>query len=264
MAGRTVLVTGATSGIGLEAARKLAQMGARVVLGARNPARASAVALEITRRGGAAEVLPVDLASFESTREAAARFSASHERLDVLVNNAGTAVARREVTADGHERTWQTNFLGQFLLTRLLIPALRRAPKPRVVNVGSDAHRTGKLEWDNLELEKGYGGYRAYANTKLALALFTRELARREPGIAVNVLHPGAIGALVDRGAPALRRERGRSRRPSRGRLRSRGRDGPLLQPVPRSDAGSGGAGRRGRREALADRREGDGARRLS
>ena len=115
MAGRTVLVTGATSGIGLEAARQLAQMGARVVLGARNPARASAVALEITRRGGAAEVLAVDLASFESTREAAARLSASHERLDVLVNNAGTAVARREVTADGHERTWQTNFLGQFL-----------------------------------------------------------------------------------------------------------------------------------------------------
>ena len=203
VAGRTVLVTGATSGIGLEAARQLAQMGARVVLGARNPARASAVALEITRRGGAAEVLPIDLASFESTREAAARFSASHERLDVLVNNAGTAVARREVTADGHERTWQTNFLGPFLLTRLLIPALRRAPKPRVVNVGSDAHRTGKLEWDNLELEKGYGGYRAYANTKLALALFTRELARREPGIAVNVLHPGAIATNIWKPLPA-------------------------------------------------------------
>jgi retinol dehydrogenase-12 len=203
IAGRTVLVTGATSGIGLEAARQLAQMGARVVLGARNPARASAVALEITRRGGAAEVLPIDLASFESTREAAARFSASHERLDVLVNNAGTAVARREVTADGHERTWQTNFLGQFLLTRLLLPALRRAPKPRVVNVGSDAHRTGKLEWDNLELETGYGGYRAYANTKLALALFTRELARREPGIAVNVLHPGAIATNIWKPLPA-------------------------------------------------------------
>src|SRR5262245_24973348 len=106
--GRTVLITGSTSGIGLVAARELARMGARVVLGARDSARASAVALELSRRGGAAEVLPVDLASFESIREAAARFAASHDRLDVLVNNAGTAVARREVTSDGHERTWQT------------------------------------------------------------------------------------------------------------------------------------------------------------
>ncbi len=203
MSGRTVLVTGATSGIGLEMARKLARMGARVVLGVRDPARGAAVALEISRRGGDAEVLPIDLASFASIRDAAARFSASHAKLDVLVNNAGTAVARRELTADGHERTWQTNFLGAFLLTRLLLPALRRAESPRVVNVGSDAHRTGRLDWENLELAKGYGGYRAYANTKLALSLFTRELARREPGVAVNVLHPGAVATNIWRPLPA-------------------------------------------------------------
>ncbi len=202
MAGRTVLVTGATSGIGLEAARELARMGARVVLGVRDAARGAAVALEIARAGGAAEVLPIDLASFGSVREAVRRFEASHGALDVLVNNAGTAVRRREVTADGHERTWQTNFLGAYLLTRLLLPALRRAPRPRVVNVGSDAHRTGRIDWENLELERGYGAYRAYANTKLALLLFTRELARREPGVAANVLHPGAIATGIWRPAP--------------------------------------------------------------
>ena len=203
MAGRTVLITGATSGIGLEAARMLARMGAHVDLGVRDPARGAAVSLEISRRGGSVEVLPVDLASFASTREAAQRFAASHEKLDVLINNAGTAVARRELTGDGHERTWQTNFLSQFLLTRLLLPSLRRAEKPRIVNVGSDAHRTGRLDWDDLELSRRYGGYRAYANTKLALALFTRELARREPGIAVNVVHPGAVATNIWRPLPA-------------------------------------------------------------
>ncbi len=202
MAGRTVLVTGATSGIGLEAARDLARMGAHVVLGVRDAARGAALALEIARAGDAAEVLPVDLASFDSVREAVRRFEASHAALDVLVNNAGTAVRRREVTSDGHERTWQTNFLGTYLLTCLLLPALRRTSRPRVVNVGSDAHRTGRIDWDDLELARKYGAYQAYANTKLALTLFTRELARREPGIAVNVVHPGAIATEIWREVP--------------------------------------------------------------
>ncbi len=202
MAGRTVLVTGATSGIGLETARALAGMGALVVLGVRDTAAGAAVAQEIASAGGSAEVLPVDFSSFVSVRAAARQYLQSHEALDVLVNNAGTAVARREVTEDGHERTWQTNYLGAYLLTRLLLPALRRTPRSRVVNVASDAHRTGRIDWGNLELAKGYGAYRAYANTKLALILFTRELARREPGIAVTVLHPGAIATRIWRPLP--------------------------------------------------------------
>jgi retinol dehydrogenase 12 len=221
---RTILVTGATSGIGLEAARMLARRGALVVVGARDPARGGAVVDAIRSAGGRAETLVLDLASFASTREAATRLLAAHPAIDVLVNDAGTAQRERRVTADGHEVTWQTNYLGGFLLTRLLLPALRAgqrsrgvsaakgsrvvsaAKASRVVNVASEAHRTGRIDFANLELERGYGAYRAYANTKLAQVLFTRELARREPGIAVNAVHPGTIATNIWRPAPAWAR----------------------------------------------------------
>ena len=203
MTGRTVLVTGATGGIGLETARALTKMGARVVIGARDAARGQAVVDEIVRGGVSAELLEMDLASFASVRRAAEGFGGAHARLDVLVNNAGTAVRERRLTEDGHELTWQTNFLSHFLLTRLLMPALRAAEKPRVVNVSSEGHRSGRLDWDDLELERGFGTFRAYANTKLAQILFTRELARREPMVAANAVHPGAIATGIWRAAPA-------------------------------------------------------------
>ena len=199
MSGRIVLVTGATSGIGLETARMLAKMGARVVVGARDPGRGATAAAEI----GGASVLPLDLASFASVRAAASEVEASVPRLDVLVNNAGTAVARRRTTEDGHELTWQTNYLGPYLLTRLLLPVLRRSPAPRIVNVSSEGHRQGRIDFDDLELSRGYGGFRAYANTKLAQVLFTREIARREPGVLTVALHPGAIGTNIWKALPA-------------------------------------------------------------
>jgi len=194
---RIVLVTGATSGIGLETARQLAAMGASVVLGVRDPVRGVDVARRIQQEGGEAEVLAIDLASFASVRDAAARFAKTHDRLDVLVNNAGIALPRREVSIDGHELTWQTNFLSHVLLTRLLLPSLSSGSKPRVVNVSSEGHRTGRIAWDDLELERGYGGFRAYANTKLAQILFTRELARRQSDVCVNAVHPGAIATNI-------------------------------------------------------------------
>jgi retinol dehydrogenase-12 len=204
MKGRTVLVTGATSGIGREAARELARMGARVLVGARDSARGRQLAEQILREGGEAELLTIDLASFASTREAAAKVLAAHPKLDVLINNAGIVTRHRETSPDGHEVIWQTNFLGAFLLTRLLLPALRAAPSPRIVNVSSEAHRSGRIVWDDPELARsGYRGLRAYCNTKLALVLFTRELARREPAIAVNAVHPGVIATRIWRAAPA-------------------------------------------------------------
>lgn len=202
IAGQTVLVTGATSGIGLETARALAKKGANVVVGARDARRGQTVVDELEKEGGRAELLEIDMASFESIRKAAARFCAAHSSLDALVNNAGTAVSGRRLSPDGHELTWATNFLGPFLLTRRLLSLLKKSETPRVVNVGSEGHRAGRLDWENLELERGYTTFRAYANSKLALALFTRELARREPGVAAVVLHPGGIATKIWDAAP--------------------------------------------------------------
>ena len=203
MSGQIVLVTGATGGIGFETARALARQGAQVVLAGRNAGAGRSAAEAIARGGGTAAFLPMDLASFRSVREAASRFAAEHARLDVLVNNAGIVVRERRSTEDGHELAWQTNFLSAFLLTRLLLARLRSAARPRVVNVSSDAHRVGRLVWDDLETEHArYSGFRMYANTKLALVLFTRELARREPGILAAAVHPGAIATGIWRAAP--------------------------------------------------------------
>ena len=206
MAGRTALVTGATGGIGLETSRALARRGDLVLVGARDAARGEVVVEELRGAGGRAELLLIDLASFESTRQAARRALAAHPALDVLVNNAGGVSRERRVTADGHELTWQTNYLGGFLLTRLLLPALCAAQGPRIVNVSSEGHRSGRIDFGNLELEHGYRVFRAYANTKLAQVLFTRELARREPAVAVNALHPGAIATGIWGPAPAWAR----------------------------------------------------------
>jgi len=205
-AGRTILITGATRGIGLEAARTLARKGALVVIGARDAARGQAVVDEIARAGGKAELFLADVSLLASLREAAARFAATHPRLDVLVNNAGVASRRRKLTDEGHELTWATNVLAPFLLTRLLIGPLRSAPRPRVVNVGSQAHRSGRIIWDDLELSKSYGSWRAYSQSKLALLLLTREWARREPGLSVNVVHPGAIATGIWRDLPWIGR----------------------------------------------------------
>ncbi len=207
LSGRTVLVTGATRGIGLEAVRMLAAQGALVAVGARDAARGQAVVDELVRAGGRAVVFHADLSRLAALREAAARFANAHPRLDVLVNNAGVAPRRRLVTDEGHELTWATNVLAPLLLSRALLGPLRAAPRPRVVNVGSEAHRSGRLRWEDLELSRGYGAWRAYARSKLALGLLSRELARRERNVAVNVVHPGTFATDIWRDLPWLGRK---------------------------------------------------------
>lgn len=200
MADKTVLITGANSGIGKITAAALAGMGATVVLACRRE-EAGRQAMEDIRREhpeARLEFLQLDLASLKKVRTAASDFLARHKTLDVLINNAGLANVRRQTSADGYELTFATNHLGPFLLTELLLPAVRAA-QGRILNVASDAHRIGKMHWQDPHFHSGYFVMRAYAQSKLANILFTRELARREEarGVTVNCLHPGAVATNI-------------------------------------------------------------------
>lgn len=199
LVGRTVAITGASNGIGRAAAIDLAQRGAKVLLLVRDPARGEAVRVTIAGLTGdtaRARVVECDLASFRSVRRAAKEVRSLTPWLDALANNAGVIAPHREVTADGHELTFQVNHLSHFLLTRELLPELTHAAG-RVVNVSSDAHFAA---WKGLRLhdpgfERGWKPFRAYAHSKLANIMFTYELARRIAGtrVTANVMHPGAV-----------------------------------------------------------------------
>jgi NAD(P)-dependent dehydrogenase (short-subunit alcohol dehydrogenase family) len=199
LSGRVIAITGANSGIGKEAAVTLAAMGATVVMTARDPGRGDAALAEVRRRSGSdvVELMALDLADFASIRAFAAELTAAHDRLDVLVNNAGAVLSTRTITAQGFESTFGVNHLGHFLLTDLLRERLVASAPARVVTVASTAHRyalTG-LSFTDLQSEHGYQAFDAYAKSKLANILFTRELARRLDGTGVdaNCLHPGAV-----------------------------------------------------------------------
>jgi retinol dehydrogenase-14 len=205
--GKTILVTGATRGIGLEAAVELARRGARVALVGRDPRRTDAAVAEVERRSGSHEVshLLCDFASQAEIRRLSGEVLARHDRLDVLVNNAGAVNKDRRLTVDGIERTFAVNHLGYYLLTRLLADRLVQSAPARVVTVASAAHRSGTLDFDDLGYERGYSILRAYARSKLANVLFGEELARRLAGTGVtsNSLHPGAVATNIWSGAPA-------------------------------------------------------------
>lgn len=199
MSGKVVLLTGASSGIGREAAIELARGGAELTIVCHTPERAVAACKEIQRRSGASSVraLSAELFLLSETRRVAREFAASHSRLDVLVNNAGSNFPSYATTADGFERTMALNYFSPFLLTHLLLPQLKASVPSRVVNVASVAHFSGRLQLDRLRAdpEMGVGGLAAYARSKLALVLFTLEMARRleGSGVTVNCLHPGAV-----------------------------------------------------------------------
>ena len=199
LTGKVVVITGGNSGIGREAAVDLARMGATVVITARDPRRGADAAADIGRRAGTAPVAVVDLdlASLESVRRAADVLLHAHDRLDVLVNNAGAILSERTLTADGFEATFGANHLGHHLLTHLLVPRLEASAPARVVTVASLAHRMAwrGLSWDDLDRTGGYRPMEVYAESKLANVLFTRELAERlaGTGVTANCCHPGPV-----------------------------------------------------------------------
>jgi len=194
---RISLVTGATSGIGRVTARALAQQGHRVVLLARDARKAEEAAAEIRRAAGhdRVETLTCDLSSQAQIRGAAEEFKRRHDRLHVLVNNAGAVFMKHGLSPDGIEQTFAIDHLAYFLLTNLMLDLLKASAPARVVNVASAASAGGHIDFDDLELKRGYSGFRAYSNAKLANILFSNELARRVAGTGVtsNAVHPGVV-----------------------------------------------------------------------
>jgi NAD(P)-dependent dehydrogenase (short-subunit alcohol dehydrogenase family) len=196
MAGRTVVVTGGTAGIGKATALGLARLGAQVAITGRDRGRAENTAREIRAAGGArVDVLVADLSVQSEVRRLADEALQCLPRIDVLVNNVGGYWNTRHTTADGRERTFALNHLAPFLLTNLLLDRLTHSAPARVVTVSSNAHTMGRIDFDDLDGERSYSGARAYNQSKLANVLFTYELARRlnDTSVTANALHPGVV-----------------------------------------------------------------------
>lgn len=200
--GKTIIITGATNGIGEVAALELARSGAHVVIISRSEERCAATAKRITAETGnsAVSYIAADLSTLEGMRSAASQFLATHDRLHVLMNNAGALYTSREVSADGYEKTFALNHLSYFLLTNLLLDTLKNTAaaegEARIVNVSSSAHFSARgISFDDLQRKKSYNAFLVYSETKLMNILFTRELARRlaGTGVTANALHPGFV-----------------------------------------------------------------------
>lgn len=208
MAGRTVLITGGTTGIGKATAIGIAALGARVAITGRDLERAAAAAADVRAASGnpGVDVFGADLSSRAEVRRLAAEVLAAYPRLDVLVNNVGGSWASRHVTADGLERTFAVNHLAAFMLTNLLLDRLKASAPARVVNVSSGAQSSGRIDFDDLQGERDYSERKAYPQSKLASVMFTYELARRleGTGVTANVLHPGVVNTGFGAEDPGL------------------------------------------------------------
>ena len=207
MAGKTVLITGATGGIGKATAIGLASMGARVAITGRDRTRAEQAATDIRTEAGnpAVDVFVADLSSQAEVRRMSDEVLAAYPRLDVLVNNVGGFWAHRHLTSDGLERTFALNHLAPFLLTGLLLERLSSSAPARVVTVASGAQSFGKIDFGDLMGEQDYSGQRAYNQSKLANVMFTYELARRlaDTGVTATTVHPGMTNTSFSAEDPA-------------------------------------------------------------
>ena len=197
LSGKVAMVTGANSGMGKEISLGLARLGATLVMVSRDRQRGESARIEVEQQtgNGTVELLVADLSSQESIRQLVKDFEGRHDRLDMLINNAGMTSATRTETADGLETVFATNHLGPFLLTNLLLPVLKASAPARIVTVSSGAQAMGKLDFDDLQSVRSYGEIRAYNASKLANILFTYELARRikGTGVTANTVEPGFI-----------------------------------------------------------------------
>ncbi|MEX0627337.1 MAG: SDR family oxidoreductase [Cucumibacter sp.] len=196
--GKVCVITGATSGIGKETARALAESGATVALIGRNLEKARRTLEELSKTAKHPQRLRyfgADLADLAQVRKLAETLHHAYDRIDVLVNNAGAIHSRRHVTADEFELSFGVNHLAHFLLTGLVLDLVKKAAPSRIVNLSSGAHLNGHIGFDDLQFARRYSGFAAYSQSKLANVLFTRELARRLAGqdIAVNAVHPGSV-----------------------------------------------------------------------
>ncbi len=205
LSGKTIIVTGATNGIGFVTAMKLARMGATLIVVSRSSEKCAATVETIRRETGnpAVDYFPVDLSSQGQIRQFADQFQAKYDRLDVLVNNAGAVFISRRLSVDGLEMTWALNHLNYFLLTNLLLEILKASAPARVVNVSSNAHLNSPLDFDDLQLEQNYTPFKAYGRSKFANVFFTYELARRLQGsqVTANALHPGLVHTDIGKSA---------------------------------------------------------------
>jgi NAD(P)-dependent dehydrogenase (short-subunit alcohol dehydrogenase family) len=211
LSGKTILITGANSGIGYEAAIQFARVHANVILACRRPDSAQRAADQITKLfpGSNVEVLALDLSSLASVRAAAGAFQQAHPKLDVLCNNAGVMALPYTRTVDGFEMQFGTNHLGHFALTGLLLESLLAAGDARVVTVSSGAHKIGSIHFDDLTLERSYGKWSAYGQSKLANLLFMFELQRRAEKTGARLMsvacHPGYAATNLQFAGPRVR-----------------------------------------------------------
>ncbi|MFW5760189.1 MAG: SDR family oxidoreductase [Cyclobacteriaceae bacterium] len=197
MNGKKCIVTGGNAGIGYETALAIAREGADLIVVSRNPEKGKAAVEKIKQETGnqQVEMQQIDMSSQQSIRAGAEAIRKKWDRLDVLVNNAGTWFSKRVLTEDGIETQFAVNHLAYFLFTRQLLPLLRKATEARVINVASDSHFQGKMHFDDLSLEKKYHGLKAYAQSKLGNVLFTYEFDRRKPdeNISIYAVQPGLV-----------------------------------------------------------------------